>query len=916
MDFSGIEKKWEEKWEKEGIFRTEPDKRKKFFITVPYPYPSGGMHVGHVRTYTIPDIIARFKRMQGYNVLFPMAWHVTGTPIIGAVKRLKEREKKQMFILKEVFRVSEKDLKKMDSPMRFADYFIENHYKPGMKGMGFGIDWRRQFTTNDANYSKFIEWQYLGLKRHGLVSKGLHPVKYCLNCGNPVTTHDILEGEGADVNEFVLVKFKFEGKVIPMATLRPETIYGVTNVWVNPDSDLVEAKVGKENWIVSKEAMEKLGLQGKKSVVIREFRGRELLKKKVKNPVTGGEIPILPATFVDPDHASGIVMSVPAHAPFDYIALKDLGSKIKPVSVIRTKGLGEAPAVDLIEKQKIVNQREAEKIESLTKEVYKREFHQGVFMVGKYKGRKVSEMKDLLIKDFRNKGVFDVMHEFSEKVKCRCGGKVVIAKKGSWFLDYKNKRWKVLAEKCLNDMKLVPKAAKREYIQTIHWLESWPCVRNFGLGTQLPWDRKFMIEPLSDSTIYMAYYTIAHLIRDYKPDQLKPALFDYIFLGRGSLSSVGKSTKIKQAEIKKMRKSFNYWYPMDFRCSAVELLQNHLTFSIFHHARLFPREKWPRGFATWGMGLLEGGKMSSSKGNVVLASDAVKKYGADAVRLFLFSSVEPWQDFDWRDAELKNAKERIVKFYKKLENISDKGKKEGVIDKWMVSEKNRIIKDATSALERFETRKASLEVFRMGELLKWYERRGGDNAKVLADFVRDWVKLLAPFIPHICEEVWDRMGNKGLVSGSAWPSGGKVDERLSKGEGVIRETAEDIKEIVKIVGKKPESVNVYVSPGWKHTVYNTILSGVKDSSKLIPTLMKDPEIRKHGKGVVKFAERVVKEGKGESILSEEQEYQALKEAVKFFSKEIGCEVKVLRALESKSEKASRAEPGKPGIEIF
>ena len=200
MNFKKIEEKWQKRWEEAKIFEAEPSEKKKFYITVAYPYPSGGMHVGHLRTYTVPDVIARFKRMQGYNVLFPMAWHVTGTPIIGALKRLKAREKKQLYVLKEVYHMTDSELESIEKPMDFARYFIDNHYKIGMRSLGLSIDWRREFTTNDEHYSKFIEWQYLTLKKMGLIKKGLHPVKWCLNDKNPVTTHDLLEGEDADIN--------------------------------------------------------------------------------------------------------------------------------------------------------------------------------------------------------------------------------------------------------------------------------------------------------------------------------------------------------------------------------------------------------------------------------------------------------------------------------------------------------------------------------------------------------------------------------------------------------------------------------------------------------------------------------------------------------------------------------------------
>jgi len=158
-DIKKVEDKWRGKWAEAKVFEPEPSDKPKFYITVAYPYPSGGMHVGHARTYTVPDIFARYKRMKGFNVLFPMAWHVTGTPIIGAVKRLKDKEENQLKVLKGVYGMTDAELDKIETPMDYARYFIDNHYIPSMQGMGYAIDWRRQFTTNDAHYNKFITWQ-------------------------------------------------------------------------------------------------------------------------------------------------------------------------------------------------------------------------------------------------------------------------------------------------------------------------------------------------------------------------------------------------------------------------------------------------------------------------------------------------------------------------------------------------------------------------------------------------------------------------------------------------------------------------------------------------------------------------------------------------------------------------------------
>lgn len=939
MDFRKTEEKWQKRWSEEKVFESNPDNRKKFYITVAYPYPSGGMHVGHVRTYTVPDIVSRFKRMQGFNVLFPMAWHVTGTPIIGAVNRLKEKEKKQLHVLRDVFKVSDKDLKSLDTPMGFARYFIENHYKAGMQGLGYTIDWRRQFTTNDPHYNRFIEWQHTILYKKGLEKKGLHPVKWCLNCKNPVTTHDLLEGESADIQEFTLVKFSYrKNQFIIAATLRPDALYGQTNMWINPDITYAIVKVGKEEWIIGKEAVEKLNQQGIKAEQVGEIKGIDMIGHYCKGPLVDYRIMILPTFFIDSNIASGIVYSA-LETPVDWLTVKEMQDdskfckkynldiekvkKIKPIAIIKIPGMGNDLGGEILKEFGVTSTKQAEALDKAKKEIYKRVSHQGIMRenCGKYAGMRQDKAKQLINSDLIKKKQGALMLEFSEPVRCRCGHPVVVAKKESWFIDYGNRNWKAKAKKCVKSMSNIPAPTKEEFFKTIDWLHDWPCVRNFGLGTHLPHDKRFMIEPLSDSTIYMSFYLLAHRTKDYKPEQWTKSFFDYVMLEKGSVDKVSKETGIPAKELREIKKEVQYWYPLDWRCSALELIPNHLTFMVFHHTAIFPEKNWPRGIATWGMGLLEGGKMSSSKGNVVLASEAIREYGADATRLFLFSSVEPWQDFDWRKKEVRQYMERLLKFHDRVLELSGKGKdrEDNHIDMWLLSETSRIIRKTTESLEVFQTRKASLECFfRMSENLRWYERRSPEmNRRVLGEVIEAWIKMMSPFIPHTTEELWERLGKKGLCSTSQWPKPGNTDERLDMMEEMVRQTNEDIVEIIKLVKKKPREIRIYASPHWKHALYEKALQLADKPQEIIPALMQSDVGKKMGKDALRFAQAIQKSiGGMKSLLTPEEEVKVLKDAEQFLKVEYGCDVKVFGPGESDNEKARRADPGKPGIEVI
>ena len=275
-----------------------------------------------------------------------MAFHVTGAPVIGISKRIARGDEKAIHLYRDLYKVPPDVLAQFTNPLEIVRHFSEE-YQRVMKSCGLSIDWRRRFTTVDPTYSKFIEWQWKHLGEANHVVKGAHPVRYCPQCENPVGDHDLLEGDKAEILKFTLVMFQYGDSLIPTATLRPETIYGVTNLWVNPGVTYVKVSVDGQKWIVSQEAADKIVLQDHTVEVIERIPGISLIDQNVFHPLCGN-VPVLPAEFVDPDMASGVVMSVPAHAPFDYIALRDLQRlgkylTIQPLPLITVTGIWANP---------------------------------------------------------------------------------------------------------------------------------------------------------------------------------------------------------------------------------------------------------------------------------------------------------------------------------------------------------------------------------------------------------------------------------------------------------------------------------------------------------------------------------------------------------------------------------------------
>jgi leucyl-tRNA synthetase len=460
-----IEEKWQRKWEAARVFEADPDpKREKMLVTFPYPYMNGPLHVGHTFTATRVDAYARFKRMQGYNVLWPWAWHWTGQPLLGASERVAKGDEAYIRVLREVDGVPEEELKKFVDPFYMAQYYTDEGRKI-VKRIGFSVDWRREFTTVMPTYQRFITWQYMNLHEKGYVTRGTHPVVWCPKDQSPTGDHDRQVGEGVTPEEYTLIKYKLDEETfLPAATFRPETIFGVTNMWINPDADYVEAKVNGEKWIVSQEAAEKLKEQERTVEVKRVFKGRELIGRNFTNPVTGRKFPILPGWFVDPKTATGVVYSVPAHAPYDWLALKDLQEKpealsefgvdaemvkaIKPISLITVEGYGEFPAVEIVKEMGIRDQHDP-RADEATKALYKKEFHGGVLKAncGVYAGKTVREVKEVLIADFKRQGYVDSMYDLPEPVVCRCMTPCIVkVLSDQWFLNYSDAKWKAQAK--------------------------------------------------------------------------------------------------------------------------------------------------------------------------------------------------------------------------------------------------------------------------------------------------------------------------------------------------------------------------------------------------------------------------------------------------------------------------------------
>ncbi|MDH2907682.1 MAG: leucine--tRNA ligase [Candidatus Nitrosotalea sp.] len=902
MDWMSLEEKWRRKWEEEKYFEADPNNNKKFFVTVAYPYPNSPQHVGHGRTYTLADVHARFMRMLGYNVLFPMGFHYTGTPILGMARRVQDNDTKLLETFRTLYKVPDDKIREFTEPVKIADYFHQE-IKTGMIEMGYSIDWRREFTTIDPVYNKFIEWQFRKLKEKNLIIQGTHPVGWCPKDQNPVSQHDTQGDVEPSFTEYTIIKFRYDKYIIPTATLRPETIFGVTNIWINPEFVYEIIQVDNEQWIVTSECARKLEFHNKTITRLGKISGKELVGKKVRVPERDDQVLMLPASFVKSENGTGIVMSVPAHAPFDYQALEDLKKEIteypsisdiqnvKAISIIETEGYGQIPALDAITKFQIENQNSA-KLEEATKEIYSKEFYGGRLKqnTGRFANKTVVEAKDEVKKWLLQGKNADILYELNEiPIRCRCGAECVVKiLSNQWFLNYSDPEWKTKVHAWINEMKILPEEIRNEFNNVVDWLRERACARQHGLGTKLPWDKNWIIESLSDSVIYMAYYTIAKYVnnKEITPENVSDTFFDYIFLNKGRSEDISSQCKIAPDLLERVKKEFQYFYPVNARHSGRDLVPNHLTFFIFNHIAIFPREYWPEEIVVNGSVLMDGKKMSKSEGNIIPLRDAIRNHGADSIRLTILISAELLQDADFNQEAVKGIKNKLENMLEECSRYrSSYNVKLEQEDKWIKSKTEQLVLKTTSSIQKMRLREAlHFILYDFESDLQWYVKRAlakkRDNfTGILHDVFSTRIAMMSPFAPYASEEMWSRLGNTGIVSKSAWPTYHEdmIDFGSIQSENLLKNTVDDIKNIIKVTKITPNKITIYTSAQWKVKAYQKILSSVVAGEVNIGFLIKSLIADKETEEIKKdpdFVKKTVND-----ILSESQEERESKNKI-------------------------------------
>lgn len=934
-NYVDIEKKWQKKWFENKIFESKKERNKKFFIHFAYPGVSGYLHVGHLRGFTYCDIIARYKKMKGFDVLFPAGFHASGIPSIGFAKKVERKDPITIKSLKENG-LTDLDIQKLKDPYEVVNYFSKVYVEDYWKRFGFLIDYSRLMSTISKGYNKFIEWQFYKLKEKNFLLQKPHFAPFCPNCG-PVAVDksetDILKGGSAEILEFTTIKFKMDdGVILPAATLRPETIFGVTNMWVNPDVEYEKVEINNEIWICSKECINKISYQIENVKLLNEkILGKKLIGKTCKIPIVEREIPILSGSFADPNVATGIVMSVPAHAPYDWIALVESGVNIEPITIIDVEGFGTNPAKQACDELGIKSQNEKEKLDIATDIVYKKEFHTGYLneKCGVYAGIKISDIKDEVKNELISKNNAVIIREFSEEVICRCGEKVVIKKiPDQWFIKYSDKNLTEESKNHVLSMNIYPKEYKDEMPKVLDWFDDRACIRKGSwLGTEFPFKKGWIIEPISDSTLYPAYYIISKYVNEekIKPDEMTEEFFDYIFLGLG---------KPKNKIWSEIKNDFDYWYPVDINLGGKEHKTVHFPVFLMNHVAVMPKEKWPKGiFVHWWVTQKGKEKISKSKGGAEHITEAATLFGVDAMRLYYSHIGSPFVDIEWDTEIVTKYKNRITNIWKLVNQVGTiKNNNDENLDNWLKSITNKTIKKIIDAFEIYDLRIVTNEIFfEFQKHLQWYIVRGGANKNLLKKTIYDWIKLMCPITPHLAEELWSLNGEKNFVTLESYPDfkSEEISEKDEVGEYLLLKIIEDVNEIIKITKIMPKKIYLYTCAKWKNQLVKKALELEKENKLDMNNLMKiavsDSELKKQIKDVSNFAGKLLMEIKKINE-NDKQRYMIgldeknyIEKALSFLEKELCTKISVYSAddkdIYDPNNKTKSANPLRPAIYI-
>jgi len=798
-DYKNIEKKWQDKWEESGCFHAENGSDKEpFYCLIEFPYPSGqGLHVGHPRSYTALDILARKRRMQGYNVLYPIGWDAFGLPT-------------------ENFAIKNKVHPKIVTEKNVANFTRQ------LKMLGFSFDWSREVNTTDPGYYKWTQWIFQQLFKKGLAYKQEMPINWCTGCKVGLSNEEVVNGVcercGSEVvqkrksqwmlkiteyaqrliddldevdyiervktqqknwigrSEGAEVTFKLtSGDDVVVYTTRCDTLFGATYMVLSPEHKIVEKLLPTlEN---ADEVRAYIAEAAKKS----EFERTELAKDKTGaklcgvsaiNPVTGKEIPVFISDYVLVTYGTGAIMAVPAHDSRDW----DFAKKF------------DLPIIEVVAGG-----------EDVQKEAYTDVSSGNMVNSGFLDGMSVKEAIPAMIKWLEEKGI---------------GHKKVNYKLRDWVFS-RQRYWGepiplVYCEKC-----------------------GWVAIPEEELPLELPELGTFEPgengeSPLAKATDWInttCPHCGGHATRetDTMPQWAGSSWYFLRYMDPHNNDALAS------------KEALDYWSPVDWYNGGMEHTTLHLLYSRFWHKFLYdigvvPTKEPYQKRTSHGMILGENGeKMSKSRGNVVNPDEVVNDYGADAVRTFEMFIGAFDQSTPWSEKGLKGC----YKFLERVWNLQDMVTEDEGYSKELESTMHKTIKKVT---DDFEKMKYNTAIATMMSLVNDFYKA----EKVTKGEYRTLITLLNPVAPHMTEELWEMFGCGGMLATTAWPEfdeaktiddeievvlqiNGKIRDKIMVPNGASREDMESLalasdkvkelidgKTVVKVICVPGKLVNIVV----------------------------------------------------------------------------------------------------------
>lgn len=770
-----------------------------------------------------------------------------------------------------------------------------------LTGLGCRIDWRRSFVTTDVNpyYDAFVRWQMNRLKELNKIKFGKRYTIYSIKDGQPCMDHDRAEGEAVNPQEYTALKLKVlewapkaaeavKDKLPPgsdvflvPATLRPETMYGQTCCFVGPKITYGVFKAGeKKYYVVTDRAARNMAYQGilaEEGVVDKacEIAGADMVGSLVHAPLSlhAEGVRVLPMENVLPTKGTGVVTSVPSDSPDDFATVSELAKKadyygidkawaeLEMLPIIDTPSYGDLCAPFLVKKLKIASPKDTKQLEEAKDLAYKEGFYQGILKVGDFKGERVETAKPKVRAQMMEAGDAFAYSEPERKVVSRSGDDCIVSLMDQWYLDYGEENWKRTALDWVANtdgkgLATWTSETKNSFEGVLNWLNQWACARTYGLGSKLPWDPQFLVESLSDSTIYMAYYTIAHYLQkdlfgrergigNIGPEQMVDEVWDYVFCRRELSDEMLEASRIPRATLESMRREFEYFYPLDVRSSGKDLIPNHLTFFLYVHLALFPAEYWPRGVRANGHLMLNGEKMSKSTGNFMTLRELVTKYGADAARIAIADAGDGVSDANFEEDVADNSilrlytlREWCEEMVREQETALRTGATNGFQDALFENEMKSVAGEAVEQYAQTNYKLAlKAALYELTNARDFYrEACSAGGIKMQRELVLRYIELqallMAVIAPHWSEYIWlEVLGKKTSIHSARFPDVGAADAALTAKRDYVRNTASNVNSAeglqlkkkakgkeVSFDPKRPKKLTIYMTetfPSWQ-----------------------------------------------------------------------------------------------------